>query len=165
MTILYIQHRSHRVFSLFPTFLRRPNESIGIPLRLIFWWVHLVALITAAQAKHQMIVKHSLAEGYSEADYQFLMRVTDLALAGSFLCLCFCAIGVLTARTLRFGLLNLFLALCDAVAGVLLIVCCWDAHTHVARIWHVFYIFSIIPTGIEMGTLLYTYIKGIDMFY
>lgn len=165
MTVLYVLHRPHRLFSFCPTFHRRPNESFGIPMRLIFWFFHLFALVMAAQAKHEMIVTHSLAEGYTLSDYRFLDRVTNLALAASFLCLFFCAIGVATARTLRFGLVNFFLGGCDAAAGVLLLVCCWRAQAHVARIWHIFYVFSVIPTGIEMATLLYTYIKGIDMLY
>ncbi|KPI90406.1 hypothetical protein ABL78_0482 [Leptomonas seymouri] len=108
-----------------------------------------------------MILQSSLAKGYAEADYFFLRQATDLCLAASFLCLLFGMWGVVTSRTLRFGVDNWFQGSCHTAAAVLLIVS-WHATAHVARIWHIFYIFSIIPTGIEAIALAYSYWRGLD---
>lgn len=111
-----------------------------------------------------MIRVSSLARGYAEEDYVFLRQVTNLCLATSFLCLFFNLWGVLTSRTLRFGVDNWFQGSCHGAAAVLLIVS-WQATAHVARIWQMFCIFSIIPTGIEAITLAHSYWRGMEFFW
>lgn len=164
MPIFYVPLRSsRRVFTSFPTFTYRFNEAVLAPFRLFTWWVHFTALTCAAAGSNQMIIESSLAEGYRQSDYRFLRQVTDLCLAVSFLCIFFNLWGILTGRTLRSGLANGLQGICHAVAGVLLIAV-WHRKSHVARIWHVFYIFGIIPTFFEAIALFYSYWKGLDAY-
>lgn len=164
MAIHYVPlDSSRRLLRVFPTQLRRANESFLIPFRLLMWVVHFTALILASRGSRRMIVESSLARGYRQDDHAFLRLATDMCLAASFFCLFFNAIGIVTGRTLRFGLSNFFQGGCDGAAAVLLIVA-WHAVAHVARVWHVFYIFSIIPTGFEMCTLLLSYRRGVDSY-
>ncbi|KAL7708343.1 hypothetical protein N2W54_003935 [Lotmaria passim] len=146
-----------------PLICRNVNQLLLVPFRLAAWWIHFSALLCATRGSEHMILTSSLASGYAEADYLFLRQVTNLCLAASFLCLFFNAWGVVTSRTLRFGVDNWFQGSCHATAAVLLIVS-WQATAHVARIWHVFYIFSIIPTGIEAITLAHSYWKGLEFY-
>ncbi|RNF17421.1 uncharacterized protein Tco025E_04838 [Trypanosoma conorhini] len=146
------------------TFLRRSNLSLLIPFRLFMMVVYFTALVCAANGSDAMIRGGSLAPGYSEDEYRFLRRATDGCLAGSFLCLFFNSWGVVTARTLRSGLMNLTHGCCHAAAAVLLIVA-WHLGAGAERIWHVFYIFGIIPTGLEAIALLESYSRGTDNFF
>lgn len=165
MPTVLIEARTFRRCSVpyLPLLCRNINQLALIPYRLAMWCVHFSALITAARGSDVMIRVSSLARGYAEADYLFLRQVTNLCLAVSFLCLFFNLWGVLSSRTLRFGVDNLFQGSCHGAAAVLLIVS-WQATAHVARIWQVFYIFSIIPTGIEAIVLARSYWLGLDFF-
>ncbi|KAG5473112.1 hypothetical protein CUR178_03030 [Leishmania enriettii] len=149
-----------------PCFLlifRNWNELVLVPYRLAMWCVHLSTLLCVARGSDRMIRVSSLPCDYADADYVFLRQITNLCLATSFLCLFFSLWGVLTGRTLRFGVDNWFQGSCHGAAGVLLILS-WQATAHVARVWHVFYFLSIIPTSIEAIALAYSYWKGLEFF-
>lgn len=164
MAIYYVPVRSYRRARwISPTFFRRFNESVLVPYRLVMWAAHLTALICAAQGSDTMIRQSSLARGYKEEDYVFLRQTAQLCLAASFLCLVVNLWGVFTGRTLRLSLSNVVQGTCDGAAAVLLIVA-WNATAHIARLWHVFYIFSIIPTGLELLILAYSYRTGLDVY-
>ncbi|CAD2215413.1 Transmembrane protein, putative [Angomonas deanei] len=100
---------------------------------------------------------------YSEDDYRFLTSATDLCFAASFLCLCLNLFGVLTTRTLKIEADNVFQSLCGCAAGVLIIVCT-HIGVHIARFWHIFYIFVIIPAGFEILLIFYSYWKGMERY-
>lgn len=142
---------------------RNINALLLVPFRLAAWWIHFSTLLCVTRGSEHMILTSSLAQGYAAADYVFLRHATDLCLAASFICLFFNAWGIVTSRTLRFGVDNWFQGCCHATAAVLLIVS-WQATAHVARIWHVFYIFSIIPTGIEAIALAHSYWRGLEYY-
>ncbi|KEG11502.1 hypothetical protein DQ04_02561090 [Trypanosoma grayi] len=146
------------------TFLRRCNVALLVPFRLLMMVVHFTALICAADGSDAMIRNASLLPGYGEDDYIFFRRAADACLAGSFIFLFFNSWGVFTARTLRWGLMNVVHGCCHATAAVLLIVA-WSVTAHVARLWHVFFIFSIIPTGLEVIALCESYSRGMDNFF
>ncbi|CAG9578314.1 conserved hypothetical protein [Leishmania major strain Friedlin] len=147
-----------------PLIFRNWNRLVLVPYRLAMWCVHFSTLICVTRGSDRMIRVSSLARGYAEEDYVFLRQVTNLCLATSFLCLFFNLWGVLTSRTLRFGVDNWFQGSCHGAAAVLLIVS-WQATAHVARIWQMFCIFSIIPTGIEAITLAHSYWRGMEFFW
>lgn len=164
MAILYIPiPRSRRLYSVSPTLHRRLNAVLLVPFRVFMWTVHFTCLILATQASEDMIRISSLARGYRESDYRLLRSSTDLCLATSFLCLFFTLFGVVSGRTLRYGLANFFQGGCHGAAAVLLVVS-WQAVAHVARLWHIFYVFSIIPTGLELVTLWVSFVRGADVY-
>ncbi|KAG5472344.1 hypothetical protein LSCM1_03743 [Leishmania martiniquensis] len=146
-----------------PLIFRNWNELVLVPYRLAMWCVHFSALICVARGSDRMIRVSSLPCDYAEADYLFLRQITSLCLAVSFLCLFFNLWGVVTARTLRFGADNWLQGSCHGAAAVLLILS-WQATAHVACVWHVFYFFSMIPTGIEAIALAHSYWRGADFF-
>ncbi|KAF8286226.1 hypothetical protein TcG_00385 [Trypanosoma cruzi] len=146
------------------TFLCRSNVSLLIPFRLLMMVVHFTALVCVSDGSDAMIRGASLPSNYMESEYRFLRRATDGFLAGSFLCLFFNVWGVVTARTLRSGLLNIMHGCFHAAAAVLLIVA-WQMQERAERIWHVFYIFSVIPTGLEAIALCESYCRGTDNFF
>lgn len=164
MAILFVPiPGSRRLYSVCPTFPRRVNVALLVPFRLLMWVVHFTCLVLAARASDAMIVTSSLAPGYTQSDYSLLRRTTDLCLAAAFVCLFFNSYGIVSGRTLRFGLSNVLQGACDCAASVLLIVS-WQADAHVARIWHVFYVFSIIPTAFELFALLWSFHRGVDVY-
>ncbi|RNF12781.1 hypothetical protein TraAM80_00136 [Trypanosoma rangeli] len=146
------------------TLLRRFNLSLLAPLRLFMMVVYFTALVCAADGSDAMIRDGSLARGYTDSDYRFLRRTTDGCLAGSFICLFFNCWGVVTARTLRSGLMNIIHSCCHATAAVLLITA-WHQGAGAEHIWHIFYIFGIIPTGLEVAALVESYCRGMDNFF
>lgn len=125
---------------------------------------HFAAIICIAQGSDDMIRLASLKEHNRESDYKYMRHATDLCLAASFCCLLVNLWGIVTARSLRYGLMNIIQGAGDAVSTVLLVIF-WQANTHVARVWHVFYIFSLVPTICELAVLTYSYRRGIDVFY
>ncbi|KAG5498631.1 hypothetical protein JKF63_02917 [Porcisia hertigi] len=143
---------------------RNWNALVLVPYRLAMWCVHLSLLLCVTRGSDHMIKVSSLARGYAEAEYRYLRQVTNLCIAASFLCLFFNLWGVLTSRTLRFGVDNWFQGTCHGTAALLLILS-WQATAHVERIWQVFYIFSIIPTGIEAIVLGHSYWAGLELFW
>lgn len=164
MPIYRVERRfPQRQFSRYPTFLLRMNESVFAPWRMGAWMCHLIGLICIADSKDRLIIQSSLPIVFSNEDYLFLHTCTDMALAASIVCLAFCMWGICTTRTLRSGALNVIHGTCHTAAAVLLVVS-WYCVAHIARLWHVFYIFSIIPTGVEFLALSYSYRSGIHTF-
>ncbi|CCW61677.1 unnamed protein product [Phytomonas sp. EM1] len=164
MVVHYVERRPYRrICGVFPTLFLNLNGIFLIPFRITMWVVHFTALICVSRGSKRMIIESSLPDEYLHADYVFLCNATNLCLATSFLCLFFNMWGIVTGRTLRYGLDNFFQGACDGAAGVLLILA-WRFTAHVARLWHVFYFFTIIPTGFELLVLLNSYIKGIDIY-
>ncbi|ORC90947.1 uncharacterized protein TM35_000073710 [Trypanosoma theileri] len=147
-----------------PTFIRRLNVMFIIPFRLLMLVAHFTALICASLGSDEMILEASLGPEYTKDEYLYFRRSTDACLAASFLFLFFDCWGIVTARTLRSGLMNTINGCLHAAAAVLLIVA-WNATMHVTRIWQIFYIFSIIPTGLEVIALCISYNNGMDNFY
>lgn len=142
------------LFARYPTALSKPNVMLLIPWRLAALMLHICALITVADYRHVLIVKASLPPRYSQADYDLLQNSTNWAIAASAFCLLLVSHGFFSGRTTQCEALNLIHAACHTTAGVLLISV-WNDEAHVARLWHVWYFFSLIPAAIEtLATLL-----------
>lgn len=139
----------------------RANETILIPWRLCAVILHLAAIICVADYRATLIVQASLLPGYSPADYDHFMVSANAAIGLSIACLFVCTSGLFTGRTLRMSGMNFVHCVCHSVAGALLIVV-WHYTLHVARLWHVFYFFSIPPTVCEVIAFCFSAWKGYD---
>lgn len=169
MPICFVPLRSSRRCSF--TFLilsfRNWNKLVLIPFRLSMWLMHCCALICIAESSSTMI--RSTASGasagaqYTPSDYAFLNQATSLCIATSFLCLAISIWGVLTGRTLRFGVDNCLQGSCHAAATILLVLV-WYFTAPISYVWIIFYVFSMAPTALEVAVLLHSYWRGIDCY-
>jgi hypothetical protein len=145
------------------TSLFRPNEFLLVRWRLAAFILHCTALLCVADYRHSLIVEGSLLPGFSEDDYNHFNSSAQAAVAMTIICLAICVIGVGNARTLRVTGVNLLHALCHTSGGVLLMLV-WYYTSHVDRIWHVFYFFSVIPASVEVLAVALSIWRGFDMW-
>lgn len=144
-------------------FFFRLNESLLVPWRLASFILHCAALLCVADYRHTLIVEGSLLSGFSNDDLDFFMRSANGAIAATILCLVVCMSGVITGRSLRLPGVNLVHCVCHSVGGVLLMMI-WFHTSHIERVWHVFYFFSLIPAIIEILSMIFSFLRGFDLW-
>lgn len=143
--------------------LYRPNESLLVPWRLASFILHATALLCVADCRHTLIVESSLLPLYTSDDYEYFARSAQAAVALTVICLAVCVVGIASSRTLRLPGVNLLHCLCHTAAGISLIMI-WYRTSHVHRLWHVFYVFSIIPAVAELIAVMFSLGRGGDLW-
>ncbi len=137
-----------------------PNESFLIPWRMASFVFHCTALLAVADYR-RILVFRSLPLVHSPSDYDLMSSTADLAVAVTVVCLAVCLTGMATAMSLREEVMNLIHAVCHTVGGVLL-VAVWFYTSHVARLWHVWYFFSLAPASVELMLILLKTRHGLE---
>ena len=145
------------------TSMFRPNEALLVRWRLAAFILHCTALLCVADYRHTLIVKASLLPGYTSEDFDYFYSSAQAAIAMTIFCLVVCISGIATARTLRVTGVNFLHAVCHTSAGVLLLAV-WHYTSHVHRLWHIFYVFSIIPSIVELLAVFLSLWRGYDAF-
>ncbi len=137
-----------------------PNEALLIPWRLASFIFHCTALVAVADYRRVLVLR-SLPFSYSMADYDLVMGTANLAVALTIICLGVCLSGIVTAMSLREEVMNLLHAICHTIAGVML-VAVWYYTSHVARLWHIWYFFSLAPASVELLVILLKTRQGVE---
>ena len=143
-----------------PIWLSKPNESLLIPWRMASYIFHCTALLAVADYR-RILVLRSLSFNYLQSDFDMLSRTTDLAISATIVCLAVCMVGVVTAVTVRVDVMNLLHATCHTTGGVML-VAVWYYTAHTARLWHIWYFFSLIPAFLELLVVLAKTRRGLE---
>ena len=145
------------------TLFNRLNETVLIPMRMAGFMLHIAGTVCVADYRHELIVKGSLLPGYSQSDYDYMMRIADGAIAATVACLMIVFLSFLFGRSLYSEVNNLLQLSCHMAAGGLL-MSLWVNDSHVMRLWQIFYIFSIIPTAVELLFVAATFARGLTMW-
>lgn len=157
---LLVGHTAPRFLMVrYPTIFSRVNDIL-INWRLLALSLHLMALVVIGNAKPQLIVASALPDPYTQDDFDAVDRSTQLALACSLGSLFICSMGFFTGRTTTNEPLNVVHASCHTIAGVMLVVV-WDWSAHVARVWHIWYFFGLLPSVLEIVVFLSSRSRGL----
>ncbi len=141
------------------------NRYLLVNWRLAASVMHFVAILCIASFRHQLVERSFLSplppNLASTPEYEKAFASLSLAITTTFACLFVCfASTYLCCFTLHMGTMNLLHAGSHTIAAVFLIVT-WLWGLHFVRVWHTAYIFSFIPTGIEILVGAMSIIRGL----
>mmetsp|Transcript_34738 Transcript_34738/g.107278 ORF Transcript_34738/g.107278 Transcript_34738/m.107278 type:complete len:162 (-) Transcript_34738:115-600(-) len=140
----------------------RLNETLLVPWKMLALAVHATALFTVTDYRDQL-VDLAVFENASESDRRLERDSMNFALALTYIAVIVSTFALVSARTISFGSVNFLSAVGHSVSGILLLLV-WLNDAHWARIWHVFFVFTMVPGIVELAAVLRVWIDGTYMW-
>lgn len=120
--------------------------------------VHFTGIVTLTNYRNTLY-DAAVPKGVSASDASVALASLNVSLALTYLCIAVSAFAFLTARTVRMEAVNFLSCAGHTIAGVLLLVI-WLQDAHMVRIWHVFFVFTMVPALLEFIGLVMTRVRG-----
>jgi hypothetical protein len=150
------------LFTFFPGGAARVNETLLVPWKLLALGVHATGLITVTHYRDTLL-SFVLPDGVSAEDRSLERSSMNVSLALTYICVFVSAFAMLSARTITVGPVNLISAVGHSVSGILLMLI-WINDAHVVRIWHTFFVFTMVPALLEFAVTMFIRMKGTYMW-
>jgi hypothetical protein len=140
----------------------RWNETLLVPWKMLGLAVHITALLTVTRYRDTLL-SLVVPDDAADSDKRIETNSFNFALALTYIAVIVSAFALVTARTIRFGSINFLSALGHSVSGMLLMAV-WLNDAHWARIWHVFFVFTMVPGLVELIAVLKVWFDGTYMW-
>lgn len=152
-----------KLINRFPASILRINENVLIPWKMMALGIHFTGWLTVTDYRQQLLQNSVPAEFVVSEDRDLERHSMNVCLALTFFAIFVSAFAFLSARTISIGPINLLSSVGHTVSGILLLLI-WNNDAHVVRLWHTFFVFTMVPGLFELIAIVMIRLRGTYMW-